>query len=119
MESMIACCGLNCETCPIHLATIESNPSRQKAMRVSIAEQCSTYYGIKQLAEDINDCDGCRADSHRLFSGCSKCEIRKCALAKKLESCAYCTTYPCEILKKHFILDPSAESRLQEIRQRN
>ncbi|GEM_PF-4584473 len=29
MKTMIAYCGLNCETCPIHLATIEQDPTVQ------------------------------------------------------------------------------------------
>ena len=117
METMIAYCGLRCDTCPIHLATIEQDKSAQRTMRESIAEQCSKYYGINQKAEDINDCEGCRSGTGRLFSGCYNCEIRKCAIEKGIESCASCSNYACERLRKHFLLDPGAEKRLEEIRR--
>jgi hypothetical protein len=119
MDTMIAYCGLTCDTCPIHLATLEQDLSVQKTMRESIAEQCSKYYGIKQQAEDISDCDGCRAGTGRLFSGCYKCELRKCAIQKNIESCAYCSDYACDKLEKHFSLDPGAQARLEQIRQAN
>jgi hypothetical protein len=116
MKTMIAYCGLKCETCPIHLATLEKNSSHQQKMRESIAEECSNLYNMNLDAEEITDCDGCRTDSGRLFAGCSKCEIRKCAIYKKLENCAFCDDYICEILKKHFELDPDSEARLNKIK---
>jgi hypothetical protein len=118
METLIAYCGLTCDTCPIHLATFEQDKSRQQVMRESIAEQCSKLYGMNLLPGNIADCDGCRADTGRIFSGCLDCEIRKCASKKNIDSCAFCIDYACEILKKHFSLDPGAKIRLEEIRQR-
>jgi hypothetical protein len=116
---MIAFCGLKCDSCPLFLATIEQNKSQQKKMRELIAEQCSKYYGMDVKPEDVSDCDGCTADTGRLFSGCMICEIRKCAISKNINSCAFCVDYACESLKKHFILDPQAQNRLEEIRQVN
>jgi len=118
METLIAYCGLRCDTCPIHLATHEQDMSQQQTMRKSIAEQCSKIYGMNLQPEDITDCDGCRANTGRIFSGCLNCEIRKCASEKNIDSCAFCNNYACEILEKHFLLDPSAKIRLEEIRQR-
>ena len=114
---MIAYCGLACENCPIHLASLEQDKSRQQTTRESIAEQCSKHYGMNLQTEDITDCDGCRANTGRLFTGCLNCEIRKCANYKNIENCAYCNDYACEKLKKHFSLDPGAQTRLEEIRQ--
>ena len=116
MAEMMAYCGLRCDTCPILLATLEENESRQRAMRESIADECSELYGINMKPGDITDCDGCRAGNDRIFSGCLKCEIRKCARERKVGSCANCDDYPCEILRKNFLLDPSAKKRLEEIR---
>ncbi len=113
---MTAYCGLNCETCPIHLATLEQDKARQKTMRVSIAKLCAEQYGMNLRPEEITDCDGCRADMGRLFSGCLKCEIRKCASGKNLQTCAHCTEYACDKLKDIFRLDPGAQTRLEEIR---
>ena len=113
---MIAYCGLVCDNCPLHLATIEEDKSVKKAMRESIADECSKHYGLNLQPEDINDSDGCRAVSGRIFSGCLSYEIRKCAIAKNIESCAFCGDYACDSLKEHFLLDPGAQSRLEGIR---
>jgi hypothetical protein len=116
---MIAYCGLACDRCPIHLATLEQDNSRRLKMRISIAEQCSEHYGMNLQPVDINDCDGCQADTGRLFSGCLNCGIKKCAGRKKIESCAYCMDYACARLNEHFLLDSNAQTRLEEIRNSN
>jgi len=100
----------------IHLATLEQDQSKQQLMRESIAEQCSTIYGMNLLVIDITDCDGCRANTGRLFSGCSQCKIRQCAIHKDIDSCAFCVDYICERLQEHFLLDPDAQSRLEKMR---
>jgi len=119
METIIAYCGLDCGNCPVHLATLEQDKFLQNAMRESVAEQLSKYYGINSSPENINDCDGCMADSGRIFTGCVQCNIRKCAILKNLESCALCYDYPCENLMKHFSQDPDSKIRLEEIRKTN
>lgn len=116
---MLAYCGLNCITCPIHLATIESDKIRQKAMRLAIVEEYMRQYRMSLQLQDITDCDGCRTNTGRLFSGCVDCEIRKCATARDLQNCAYCVDYICEKLRKHFLMDPGAEKRLEKIRAGN
>ncbi|MBN2174979.1 MAG: DUF3795 domain-containing protein [Bacteroidales bacterium] len=67
--------------------------------------------------EDITDCDGCRANMGRFFSGCLNCKIWKCASEKNIDSCAFCNNYVCETFEKYFSLDPSARIRLKEIQQ--
>jgi hypothetical protein len=116
MNTMMAYCGLTCDSCPIHLATLEQNKSRQQEMRVSIAWLCTEQYGMSLQPEDITDCDGCRANTGILFSGCLNCEIRKCASRRNLESCAFCPEYACDILKNFLRGEPDARSRLEEIR---
>jgi hypothetical protein len=117
MEEMLSYCGLLCDSCPIHLATLEQDIAHQKLMRYDIAEQCSKYYGMNLLPGEINDCDGCKANIGRLFSGCVKCEIRKCASQKEMENCAFCNEYFCKKLKEHFLLDPESQNRLDTIHQ--
>ncbi len=91
---MIAYCGLNCITCPIYLATREKNPEKQRQMREGIACYIREHFDSKTRLEDITDCDGCTTKDKRLFSGCQKCQVRKCAGEKGLENCAYCSEYP-------------------------
>jgi hypothetical protein len=116
MDTMIAYCGLSCQSCPIHLATLEQDSSKQQTMRAEIARMCKEQYGMNVTIQDITDCDGCRAQTGRLFSGCAKCEIRACAIGKALTSCAYCSDYSCEKLLKHFQTDPTARTRLETMR---
>ena len=115
MNTMLAYCGLTCDSCPIHLATLESDPAKKQSMRISIAKMCTEHYGMPMQPAEVNDCDGCRAGA-RLFSGCTKCEIRICAAERKVESCAFCPSFKCDKLRHHFEIDPTAESRLMELR---
>jgi Ni,Fe-hydrogenase III small subunit len=111
----IAYCGLACESCPIHLATLEKDDSVKANMRIEIAEQLARIYKTTPKPEIITDCDGCKATGGRLFTGCIDCEIRKCAIVKQVINCAYCGEYACDKLRRHFAIDPGAQVRLEEI----
>ena len=115
MDTMTAYCGLACDTCPIHLATLETNISKQAEMRVQIAEQLSKIYGTIPKPDIITDCDGCKNSNGRLFAPCNECSIRKYAIRKNMINCAYCSEYICEKLEKHYKFDPASRNRLNEI----
>jgi len=116
---MLSYCGLRCDTCPIRLATLEEDPGRKREMREEIAVEYSGAYGVMKSADDISDCDGCRAESGRLFGDCASCKIRKCAAEKDINNCAYCENYGCKALSLHFMLDPESKGRLEHIRKGN
>jgi len=118
MEENLAYCGLPCHGCAIYLATREQDEEKKYKMRVDIAQQIKEHYGQDCKAEDVTDCDGCKTEKGRLFSGCTKCEIRKCAKAKGIENCAHCSEYACEKLEKIFATDTEAKARLDAIRSR-
>jgi hypothetical protein len=118
---MIAYCGLNCLTCPIYLATRETDLKKQRQMREQVVLAIKEYLGEEKRVEDITDCDGCKAQGGRLFSSCRNCQIRKCASEKGLENCAYCSEYACEKLSKFFDSEgeqAGAKKRLDAIRAR-
>jgi hypothetical protein len=117
MEEDLAYCGLICRTCAIHLAAGEEDPKRRQEMRTEIARQIEEHYGQECKPEDVGDCDGCKADTGRLFAGCRTCQMRKCAMDKGIESWAYCDDYPCEALEKLFATDAEARKRLDAIRR--
>ncbi len=117
MPDMIAYCGLTCQTCPIYLATRQQSKEQQLRMRMEIIQLCKEHYGIQYELKDITDCDGCRAESGRLFSTCKTCVIRKCARKKKLENCSQCPDYACKELVAFFETDPDAKARLDELRR--
>jgi hypothetical protein len=120
-SEMIAYCGLNCVTCPIYLATRETDPKKQRRMREQIVIAIKKYLGEGKRVEDITDCDGCKAQGGRLYSDCRRCQIRKCASEKGLENCAYCSEYACQKLSKFFDsedMEGKAKKRLDEIKAR-
>ncbi|MBN1695342.1 DUF3795 domain-containing protein [candidate division WOR-3 bacterium] len=116
MNKMIAYCGLTCRTCPIYLVTREQDKKKQKEKREEILQFLKENYGQNYRLEDITDCDGCMADTGRLFRACKDCTIRKCAKQKRIESCAYCEEYICQTLEDFFAREPDAKKRLDEMR---
>jgi hypothetical protein len=116
MENNLSYCGLICITCPIYLATKEMNEEKRREMRIEIARQIKEHYGGTFKPEDVTDCDGCKGESGRLFSGSNKCEIRKCAKNKNIENCAHCSEYACGKLQEFFAKDPQAKETLDNIR---
>ena len=120
-SEMIAYCGQNCVECQIYLATREKDPKKQREMREGIARYIREHFDPEIRVEDITDCDGCTIEGRRLFSGCQKCQIRKCASEKSFENCGYCSEYPCQKLSKFFDSedkDGVAKKRLDEIKAR-
>lgn len=111
-----AYCGLMCEGCPIRWATLEEDPGVRIRMREAIVRLTRDLYGMEIKPGDVTDCDGCRTEGERLFSGCRACAIRSCARQKKVGSCAFCGEYACEKLKKFFETDKDARTRLEFIR---
>jgi hypothetical protein len=68
MSDMLSYCGLICNTCPIYLATKETDKEEQNRMKAEIAKSFEKAYGIYFEASDIADCDGCLTAGVRLFS---------------------------------------------------
>ena len=117
VPKLMAYCGLSCDGCAIYMATRETDPEEQRKTRAKIAQFASQHYDTEIKPEDITDCDGCRAESGRLYSGCARCEIRTCAQAKGCPTCAHCPEYPCDNLQTFFAKEPSAKGRLDAIWQ--
>ena len=118
MSEMLSYCGLVCDTCPIYLATRVVDVKEQTRMRVEIARLTREQYGMEYEPADITDCDGCRTEGGRLFSGCRTCAIRNCASEKGLVNCAHCADYVCDKLQTFFASEPSAKARLDEVRSK-
>jgi predicted nucleic acid binding AN1-type Zn finger protein len=100
----------------IYLATREVDKTKKEQKLAEIISKCKLYYGVDYKFEDINDCDGCKSESGRLFFACNDCKIKKCAIAKGIDNCAYCDEYACEELLRTFKTEPDAKTRLDEIR---
>lgn len=116
VNGLIAYCGINCLTCPVHVATLTMDEAKRTRLRESVATICREKYGMTVTFDDITDCDGCGVPGGRLFSGCAQCRIRTCVERRHLGGCAQCTEFGCGLLREQWKDDPEAEARLAEIR---
>lgn len=94
---MRAYCGLDCGSCPTHLATLADDDDKRR----ETAAFYRTEFKFEVAAEDIN-CDGCPSESGTLFSFCTDCQVRSCCREKNLDHCGLCSDGPCELLRKMF-----------------
>ena len=117
-KEMIAYCGLICSTCPIHIATIETDEQKRLFIKRQVVEELKHKYNQELSPEEVNDCDGCITDSSRIYLSCKTCKIRNCAKQKEVTNCAFCNVYPCQKLNEVFNLEENARNRLDQIRQK-
>ncbi|MEO0185387.1 MAG: DUF3795 domain-containing protein [candidate division WOR-3 bacterium] len=110
MENLIAYCGLDCASCPAYIA----KKNNDDALRKKTAQEWSKMFNVELKPEEIN-CDGCTIVGKHIGYCETMCEMRKCAMQKKIVNCAYCEEYPCEKLNAFFDQVPEAKQRLDEI----
>lgn len=109
--NMIAYCGLDCATCPAHLAwkTDDDNLREKQAV-----EWGSPKYPL--TAKDI-DCVGCKVDARPKFKYCGACSVKTCANERGVETCAHCDDYGCDTLEAWFAqMGDTSRQRLEKIR---
>ena len=85
-KEYIAYCGLDCETCEAHLATVNNDDE----LRKKVAKLWSELNQVEITPEMIN-CDGCRTNGVKTIFCDSLCPIRQCALGKDIETCGECS----------------------------
>jgi len=110
---MIGYCGINCHNCPAYKGTVNSDMSLlEKAAR-------SFWNGAYSAKDWV--CLGCQpADQPFLAKFCAKCDIRICAIKRKVQNCAACTEFE-NCSKLHdFIRSESEELvwRMKVLRER-
>jgi len=86
-------CGINCEKCPVFIATITDSES----MKSDVAEEWGRLYKRKFAFEEMT-CYGCKSEIR--FGLCSSCDIEKCNVSKGNENCRSCKEYPCNRISK-------------------
>lgn len=112
MEDLIAYCGLNCKECEAYIATINDD----NELRKKVSKLWSELNGIEITPEMIN-CTGCRVDGVKTIFCDSICQIRQCALAKNVETCADCEEMEeCEKLVIIFENNSDALKNLQNLK---
>ena len=98
---VLAYCGLNCNECPVYLASIVNNVAAQ----IQLAREYSTDT-CKFSKEDMY-CLGCHSDTVSPKM-CGDCQIRICGMKKSYGSCAECDEFPCSTLREN--LDDSSDN---------
>jgi hypothetical protein len=110
MEKMIACCGIDCISCPARLATVNND----QALREKTAVDWSAAYQAEIKPEDVK-CEGCNGGGV-LFHYPTVCEIRACVQKHELKDCSECPDYACEMLEDFFAMVPMAKDNLDALR---
>ena len=111
MSELTAYCGLDCLKCDAFIATQAEDKSRLKQIAERWSRELKTDFSTEEVL-----CDGCR--SQRISGWCQRiCEIRPCAEQKGLGTCAQCSDYQCENLKRFLLDEPEAKEYLEESRQ--
>lgn len=85
MKNLIACCGIDCETCDARIATVANDD----VLREETAAKWTEWYKTDIASADIN-CMGCRTEGAKV-AHCSMCEIRKCAAERGFSTCGECS----------------------------
>lgn len=110
MEKLIACCGLDCNTCDARKATITDD----NALRVQTADKWKIQFKADITPEMIN-CTGCR-EAGMKFAHCAECAIRNCVKSKGFQTCAECESLEhCELTKDIHAYVPQALANLRSL----
>jgi len=107
MKDLIACCGIDCETCDARIATVNND----NELREKTAEQWSAMFQANITAESIN-CMGCRIDGVKIAHWCD-CGIVKCVKEKGFNTCGDCNELDtCQIVGQVLQHLPEAKENL-------
>lgn len=110
MEKLIACCGIDCNTCDAKKATAANDD----ALRAKTAEQWKVQFNADITPEMIN-CTGCREPGVK-FAHCAQCGVRNCVKSKGLQTCAECERLEnCELTKDIHAYVPDALANLKSL----
>lgn len=86
MKQLIACCGLNYESCEARIATIKND----NELRKKTAQKWSEMNNTPEITAAIINCMGCRTDGVK-FALCNNyCEIWKYVSGKEFNAYTDC-----------------------------
>ncbi|MFC1553304.1 DUF3795 domain-containing protein [candidate division KSB1 bacterium] len=106
-----AYCGIDCVDCQAHLAT----KTHDDNLRRETATEWSRFYDTEIKPEQIY-CEGCKDSGVKFYFCDTKCKIKNCCIEKKLDNCAQCEDYACDLLNEFFAKVPEAKLNLDSLR---
>ncbi len=86
MKDLIACCGLDCETCDARIATLNDD----NQLREATAQKWAVMNNSPEITAETINCLGCRTEGVK-FGYCAMCGIRSCAQGRGLATCGECS----------------------------
>jgi len=110
MKELIACCGIDCESCDARIATITND----NALREETAKKWSSMFKSSDIMAETINCMGCRTQGVKIGHW-NDCEIQKCVHEKGYQTCGDCTELDtCQIV--NFVLQnvPGAKENLTD-----
>lgn len=109
INQLIACCGLDCESCDARIATVGND----NELREKTAQKWSVMNNAPEITAATINCMGCRADGAK-FAYCSDyCQIRKCVYEKGFNTCGDCKELDnCPVVGCVFQYTPGAKENL-------
>ena len=94
MKQLIACCGLDCESCDARIATVENDNE--------LKEKTARKWSVMNNAPEIT-------------AATIYCEIRKCVQKKGFNTCGDCMELDtCQIVGSIFQHAPAAKENLKQ-----
>jgi len=108
MKNLFSKCGCNCGRCPSYKGNLQTDEDRQRC-----SDGWHKYLGFRLSPGKLRLCDGCQAPDDENPVRYQNCYVRKCAVRNGVETCAHCSTYPCEDVKSlHEIQRADARERI-------
>ena len=101
-------CGLDCAACPAYHATERLTVAKRQV----VADKWNVEFGGDHTVEDI-DCVGCTHEGKHAPYCNGMCDVRGCAIAKVVETCAECAEYDCDKLASFLAMAPEAKVNLE------
>lgn len=94
LQPHLAYCGLDCSDCAVYVAT----KTNDDGLRQAYAAHESARWNIRIESSRLN-CHGCK-DLQPKTGFCATCEVRQCAMERRLDNCATCAEFPCAKLNR-------------------
>jgi hypothetical protein len=110
---MLGYCGIYCYNCSAYKGTVIKD--------MSLLEKVAEKYGDGASSAKDWLCLGCQPENQLFLAKfCSKCEIRTCAIGKKVQNCAACDEFENCSKLQDFINAESEEIvwRMKSLRER-
>ncbi len=85
-------CGIDCSQCGLYKLTTGNDAKKKQAVFEAAPEVIKEDLGLDRFDADRMSCNTCKPGNKPLRFGLDKCAIRKCAIAKGVETCAQCRT---------------------------